>query len=626
MTSKIIELKEAYDPDPKSDGDATVGKSSGEYTNRFTEKIRIDKGDSLRIKSVFINDATGPDGNIILQDDLPVTISVGYYVRDWGSYDFQEVYADGRTYEERAGVPAPGGGLTDPRTNKHYVFCRPYTHVGTEKSVSAIRIVWRRSMVFGGDWLGQNAKITISYTHADGKTKKINFTITKRKVQDLLKFDTQKKLNFIELSSGTNSLLKKGNIPFPLLTANEPNFQDLTDGALGNEGVYDFTATTIPNGTENFVTHTKDITFTIPKNRQGYSPAEFGQVVTDKITQLSDDPDTHTMTGSHDSNLMTTTLAEETAAAGGIFLDSDALRLYTTNVTGNPERNTFFGTNQFPVVYRDDLGGKFEIQSMHLPLYSGGQEGVLLLSNGSKNYIANKHSGVFITDVSPPDFFSKFLKIDESDIISCERGSLNNITIGARPLGTIYPTFSFEEGKNATGQLVALDTIVNKEEFAFEKPSGFISMTSTFVPDPANPGVTQPNFETRGDGTNRGVSASFIAEQQHTTILGSNSVAAELQDPYYQIEIDLPIRADFNSSGSHNKKIQGIVGRYYNTNGYTQATEGEGSLSYIHDSDEPLYISELNVRILDSKGELASNIKPDNTVFLEILKENPNQI
>ena len=82
----------------------------------------------------------------------------------------------------------------------------------------------------------------------------------------------------------------------------------------------------------------------------------------------------------------------------------------------------------------------------------------------------------------------------------------------------------------------------------------------------------------------------------------------------------------FNSSGNHNKKIQGIVGRFYNTNGYTQATEGEGALSYIHDSEEPLYISELNVRILNSKGELADDIKPDNTVFLEVLKQNPNQI
>ena len=238
MTSKIIELKEAYDPDPKSDGDATVGKSSGEYTNRFTEKIRIDKGDSLRIKSVFINDATGPDGNIIIQDDLPVTLTVGYYIRDWGSYDFQEIYADGRTYEERVGAAAPPGGVTDPRTNKHYVFCRPFTHVGTQLRVTAVRLKWRRSMVFGGDWFGYNAKLKFSYVHATGATKFFSFTITKRTVQHLLKYDTQKKIYFIELNAATNSNLKKGHIPFPLITANNPSFHDLTDSDLGNEGIW----------------------------------------------------------------------------------------------------------------------------------------------------------------------------------------------------------------------------------------------------------------------------------------------------------------------------------------------------------------------------------------------------
>ncbi len=613
MTSKIIELKEAYDPDPKTDGDATIGKSSGEFSNRFTEKIRIDKGDSLRIKSVFINDATGPDGTIILQDDLPVTLSVGYYIRDWGSYDFQEIYENGRAYENIVGAAAPPGGNTAPRTNKHFVFCRPITHVGTEKKVSAIRIRWRRSMVFGGDWLGQNAKPEITYEHVTGVTKVLNFTITKRTVQDLLQKDVQRGFYYIELNAGTNHRLKKGNIPFPLYTQNDPNFQDIANSVLGNEGVYDYTATVQPNGTEHFVPHTQDITFTIPKNRDGYSPAQFGQIVTDKITELSDNTDTHQMTGSHDSNLLLTTLGEE-GTAGGVYIDSDAERLFTTNVTGNAGRNSFFGANQFPVVYRDDLGGKFEIQSMHLPLYSDGQEGVLLLNNGGFNYIANKHSGIYIDNVTPSNFFSQYLKIDESDLISCETGSVDNIRIGARAIGTIYPTFSFTEGKNATGQLVALDTIVNKEQFGFEKPGAFVGMVAA-------------NFETTGGGTaNAGVSASFIAEQQHTTILGTGQVASQLQDPYYQIEIDLPIRADFNSSGSHNKKIQGIVGRYYNTNGYTQATEGEGSLSYIHDSDEPLYISELNVRILDSKGDLASDIKPDNTVFLEILKQDPNQI
>ncbi len=73
-------------------------------------------------------------------------------------------------------------------------------------------------MVFGGDWVGQNAKLVISYEYATGITKTLNFTITKRTVQDLLQKDVQKGIYYIELNAGTNHRLKKGSIPFPLYT------------------------------------------------------------------------------------------------------------------------------------------------------------------------------------------------------------------------------------------------------------------------------------------------------------------------------------------------------------------------------------------------------------------------
>ena len=182
MTSKIIELKEIYDTEPKADGDSGIGKKNGEFTNSFTEKIRMDKGDALKIKSVFINDSTGPDGNIMVEEDVPVTISVGYYVRDWGSYNYTSDYLNAKNFEPVA--------QQEPRSNKHFVLCRPTTHVGTELLVESVRIEWRKSMVFGGDWMGQNAKLAFSYQADDGNIKQFHFTITKRKVQDLLQFDS----------------------------------------------------------------------------------------------------------------------------------------------------------------------------------------------------------------------------------------------------------------------------------------------------------------------------------------------------------------------------------------------------------------------------------------------------
>ena len=612
MTSKIIELKEIYDTEPKADGDSGIGKKNGEFTNSFTEKIRMDKGDALKIKSVFINDSTGPDGNIMVEEDIPVTISVGYYVRDWGSYNYTSDYLNAKNFEPVA--------QQEPRTNKHFVLCRPTTHAGTELLVESIRIEWRKSMVFGADWMGQNAKLAFSYQADDGSIKQFHFTITKRKVQDLLQFDSLRNKHFIELNSNTNSKLKKGKIPFPLRTLANPDFTDISgENNLGNGPLYDFSSTPTQAGAVSFNTFTQDVTFTLKKKEGGYAPAELAQFLTENITKLTDNS-SHSTPQTDESALITTTLLEEARNGGAndqIYLEEDAERLYTSNVAGNQARNTWVGTNQFAILYRDDLGGKFEIQGTHLPLYSGGQEGVCLLSNGVNNYIANKHSGIFISKVEPSDFFTKFLKIDESSLISVETGSVTK-QIGARPATNIYPTYNFQEGVNVTGQLVSLDTIINKENFAFEKPAAHITMAAT----DANGDL----FLTKADGTNRGVSTSFIAEQQHFTILGSIQVAEVLDDAYYQVEIEMPIRVDFNSSVIQNKRIHGIVGRYYNTNSYTQAVEGEGAFTYIHNSDTPLYLSEFKVRILDSKGRLAENIKNDNTILLELLKQDSNQI
>ena len=618
MTSKIIELKEIYDPEAKSQvpGEG-IQKLNGDFRNDFEEKIRIDKGDAVKIKSVFINDASGPEGNIVLQNDLPVTLNVGYYVRDWGSYNYQDVYLDGRTYTQKVGEAAN----TQPRTNKHFVFCRPNTFTGTEQKITSIDIEWPSNKVHS-DWLGFNAQLEFKYDQPGDipgtGSGTIKFSITKRTVKDLLRTDNLTGKNFIRLDANTNDRLKKGHIPFPFFSANNPQFQTIPVAPLGSGDIINFAATTTTAGVQHFVPHIKPLKFTIPKNEEGYSPQQFAQIVTESATLVIDNQ-AHALNSPADSDLLTTTAVEE-ATPGGIYLDENGEFAYTTSVIGHPERTSWVGANQFAVVYRDDLGGKFEIQSMHMPLYSGNQEGNLLIGNGTFNYVANKHSGIFLDSCDPPDFFSRFMNIDDS-IFGAQQNNIGtdptdptNYQLTGFPNGTIFPTFNFIEGVNCTGNLVSVDSLVDKGNFSFEQPLQHTLMSAA-------------KFATTGGGSaNAGVSESFIAESQHFTILGSTSLLPQLDDPYYLIELTMPIMSQYNSSIRANKKVQAIVGRFYNTNGYTQAVEGEGALSYVHTSEEPIYISSIKCRILDSKGNLASNIKDDNTVFIEILKQDPNQI
>ena len=61
----------------------------------------------------------------------------------------------------------------------------------------------------------------------------------------------------------------------------------------------------------------------------------------------------------------------------------------------------------------------------------------------------------------------------------------------------------------------------------------------------------------------------------------------------------------------------GIVDRYYTTGNYTSATGG--NIEYTH-YGEPVYLSEVGVRILNPDGTLG-NVGSDNSIFLKVNKQ-----
>ena len=73
----------------------------------------------------------------------------------------------------------------------------------------------------------------------------------------------------------------------------------------------------------------------------------------------------------------------------------------------------------------------------------------------------------------------------------------------------------------------------------------------------------------------------------------------------------------FTGSSFNSNLIMGIVDNYYTTGNYTSATGG--NIEYTH-YGEPVYISEVGVRILRPDGSLAE-LGSDNTVFLKINKQ-----
>ena len=108
------------------------------------------------------------------------------------------------------------------------------------------------------------------------------------------------------------------------------------------------------------------------------------------------------------------------------------------------------------------------------------------------------------------------------------------------------------------------------------------------------------------------------------------------REAFFKLEVKLPnIRQKvylnhlpptddgFAGETTINTDIQAIIGRYYNANNFTSAYN-EGSIPYVYNEDEPTILSEVQIRILDPDGSVASGLGNKNTVFLQIQKNNNN--
>ena len=70
---------------------------------------------------------------------------------------------------------------------------------------------------------------------------------------------------------------------------------------------------------------------------------------------------------------------------------------------------------------------------------------------------------------------------------------------------------------------------------------------------------------------------------------------------------------------NNNNKISSIISKYYSQNSYT-SSYSEGSIPYLHKADEPLYISNIRIRILDPDNKINDKIGNRNSIFLEVIK------
>ncbi len=261
------------------------------------------------------------------------------------------------------------------------------------------------------------------------------------------------------------------------------------------------------------------------------------------------------------------------------------------------------GTNQLSIVYDEGLD-KFVFQQFHMPILTGSSASVCVRfaetpgSTPNNFFTAVAHAGIYWASAGSSkchNLLFNTLGFDQSLIMEPPTTNSQTDLLPDLPSVQTY-SLTFSVGNNVTGGLNSIDDFFQKDSTDFNKA---IAMAAV-------------DIETENLN-------SVVAQDEKGAEVGS------LKSAYYLVEISgLPDITKVNSdeSNSRNNKIKSIVSKYYATTDYT-SDQGAGSLSYIH-SGVTQYIDDLNIRILNPDMTPANDIGQDNTVFLEHIKAQKN--
>ena len=277
--------------------------------------------------------------------------------------------------------------------------------------------------------------------------------------------------------------------------------------------------------------------------------------------------------------------------AKNVMIAKDGSRHYGYDTSSGQ----WLGANQIQLGY--DEGQDKMYWSTHFPMYKGGggsdagditTQYVATGSDAAQFFVANKHSGVLFSELSPSSFWSDVLGFDLE--VLCPVPASTSLTVPGLGNDTVPVYSALVDGQQTSGGFKGLDQAVIKSAF------------------PAVPSAS--NLITAS--TSNAVVSMYAGQSQ--------SVLNRLNFAYFLIEIEGLMRTEFVGETVFKNSVRGWVNKYYVNSSYASA-DGGSSIAYRH-AGTPTTIGSLRVRILDPDGTMAT-VGPDNTVFVELIPAPP---
>ena len=590
----LLELREANINSQKK-LDANAIEIAGDYQVTLNERVTINEGDEISIKSVFCDSVDVNAEKIVIgADDATITIESGLYLYDWGFADSSNTYTSQRFHYDTTVVPS----------GKTYYLAEEATRDGTMDEVFSFVLYADPQDEGSWDPKGKNkAVIALDYKDIHNSPKILYFEIKK----DLIKVQGEFNVfeinrSFVENRLGMPLFIKAGSLK---ATTNKTELKKMTDSGVYinkdgyNVGLVEITEfTNISDTKQHFTPKTFTTTFSIPQG--SYTPLDLSEAISDKLSEVKPIGQDYIDAGRDftDSNFLYGN--NELLVGGGqpkyVASDGSDIVQFATGT------NYWVGSSQVGLLFNQDTQ-KFNFQRTHSSIYSEkGLSIIKTVGTGARRFMANKTGGVWFSDLKPHSLWKNKLGFELNHAsptsLIIKENNTREVTTGLSGLNNSFLSdLPLVEGLSITGDAVDLDALIFKkidsanDQFFDEAPSNFDTIDTAG----SNP-IVIPAKDGFGSSENDG------------------------NIPYYQIEVDVGQSGNKKyGANKTNNKISAIISRYYSSDSYSSSMDNSGSVSYLHKGN-PFQISKANVRILGPDGKLVTDIGSDNTVFVSIMK------
>jgi hypothetical protein len=606
MTSNIIlECRQKDTPNVSA---------NGIYESYLANEVVINEGDVLIMKNAFID--TKKEGNIIIEDDLILSMNYGVFFTDW-----LEDTVNKKEYVNSSGVDifTIAGQVNYYNFGSVYAgqkFIPYYFQSSTGEEFQQVNSVTYKAL--GQTFGEQSPAMPVTYQYIDALTG--NAVVIHRTIPasepNVVYVD---ELGFL-IKSGSFQILSPSMRDMELEYFWKFISQDIVN--VASEGVY------------SPYIFTKS--FTLPAG--SYSPNNLSLL----ISKLMSDNNINNTGLPISYNSFVKYVSEFAVGApypngasgtigtdGTYFISSDmssSLRFGATPPALGNCPNYLFGATQTALEF-DAESNTFSFQYLHSPIYdltTGNNISVRIanigkfVSGGSNPVISNYYlkttdnGGIFFTGLSAKiaknnkdfDFWAGVLGFNLDKICVSPRKPITtegtNTYFGLT--GTFY-SYDIDFTNNLTTGYCGVDASIIKKVGDLN----WYTLSTVGIPasSDAGPAIRQKPaiFSTIDETT------PLIADTPYNQLIDTSS--------HYIIDADLHFIGDFIGRDKYNN-IQGTVSKYYQVANYIIG-DSDGAIQYQH-RGMPLILRSIRIRILKSDKKQDLNLGSDNTIMFQLIK------